>query len=557
MAVLYRQGAVLDFYRRRAARLLPAYFVTVIITVIASSFLTLPSEHDQVVTQGLFASALASNIGFWLQNSYFSKSEFNPLLHLWSLGVEFQFYLIVPAIVWLLRKRSSLLLAVGMLSLMGALLMVTISPKTAFFMMPLRLWQFLTGAGAAWYLTHNGQVRQQRPAIGAAALGLILLIVAFYRIDGQATDIISGHPGLAALIVTIATAVVLTFGLPLALVRSTMGRTLARVGDWSYSIYLAHFPVIVLVLYVPFSGSILSFSNLQQGVALAVLITVASALLYMLVERHRSWSGHMGVGAGLLIATACVSLVSSPLSRSQFDTADLNILGAFSDRAPYRCGKLVRIMSPGAALCELTRNLPADAPALLLVGDSHADAIKSSFARVAHQRGYRLLFTVSNAPIIGSPSTDQLIAEARDKGAVGVIMHFASGNAGRVFETGFHTAAAEAALDLVWFLPVPTYAETVPDLLWRARPDSPTDIQPHNGDVVSALTGHLHAASVVTHDPWSALCPDGCMIKDKEGHPFYFDASHLTLTGARQLEGVMNVILDHFMRAEKSVSAAQ
>lgn len=47
------------------------------------------------------------------------------------------------------------------------------------------------------------------------------------------------------------------------------------------------------------------------------------------------------------------------------------------------------------------------------------------------------------------------------------------------------------------------------------------------------------------------------MIKDKEGHPFYFDASHLTLTGARQLEGVMNVILDHFMRAEKSVSAAQ
>ncbi|MBL4891317.1 MAG: acyltransferase [Rhizobiaceae bacterium] len=82
MASLYQKGKPLQFYQRRAQRLLPAYFATVLVTFIMASIITLPVDNNQVVEQVRFASIFTSNIGFWLQNSYFSQAELVPLLHL-------------------------------------------------------------------------------------------------------------------------------------------------------------------------------------------------------------------------------------------------------------------------------------------------------------------------------------------------------------------------------------------------------------------------------------------------------------------------------------------
>lgn len=543
MAILYKSGHVCDFYRRRASRLLPAYFVTVVATLAASAFLTLPSEHVQVVEQGIFASVFSSNLGFWAQNSYFSKAEFNPLLHLWSLGVEIQFYLFVPLLFWLHSRSRVLLVLLALGSMTAAFMMVYISTKTAFFMMPFRVWQFLAGAGVAWYLTRSGASLFPKPWLGLTALILLFGITTVYPVDGQSAEAIFGHPGLAAFLVTLGTAGVLAFGLPEVLERSFLGVVLCKLGDWSYSIYLAHFPVIVLALYVPFSGTILTPTGWGQTLLLVSGISICSAVLYLVFDKRRIWSGNFKVTGALMCCVAVVAVVSAPVSRIGYDTGQLNILAAFGDRATYRCGKSFRIMNPNAQLCELT-GLPDTAPALVLVGNSHADSLKTSFAKIAQERGYRLFFTVSNAPVVGTHRTAQLLDQFAVIGIEGVITHFSSGSALQAHDIGFDTDVREAGFDVVWVLGVPTYEGSVPAMMWESS--EILYATPNNIAEISELEAQLRETDTTVFDPRPAFCHDGCRVMDSQMRPFYFDAGHLTLTGARELEDMMWAVVDWF-----------
>ena len=104
MARMYDPRKPGQFFRRRARRLLPAYFGTIVATLMAALVLTTPNELDQVIDQAWYAVLFSSNIGFWAANSYFDKAEFKPLLHLWSLGVEIQFYALVPLLALFVRR---------------------------------------------------------------------------------------------------------------------------------------------------------------------------------------------------------------------------------------------------------------------------------------------------------------------------------------------------------------------------------------------------------------------------------------------------------------------
>ena len=86
----------LDFYKRRLKRLLPAYFFTIIVTTFVVTIIVLPVDANQRFSRIWFDLIGSSNIAFWLENSYFDSTDFKPLLNLWSLGLEFQFYLIAP-----------------------------------------------------------------------------------------------------------------------------------------------------------------------------------------------------------------------------------------------------------------------------------------------------------------------------------------------------------------------------------------------------------------------------------------------------------------------------
>ena len=261
MALLSEKTNVLEFYRRRLYRLVPAYFVTVLITMLAVVLITLPVDANQSFNQLWFDITGLSNIGIWLKSSYFNNSYFRPLLHLWSLGVEIQFYLIAPILLPFLRIRQFLLLITLFGSLIVTLIILTISPKTSFFMMPTRLWEFLFGAYIAWYPLKV--ISESKNKILSYISFIFLIAVIFvYPLQVLIPSVYLGHPGIASIFVVIATGILISTTLKYIInYESIIGKCFAKLGDYSYSIYLTHFPIIVLLNYIPFGGTIIGSKN--------------------------------------------------------------------------------------------------------------------------------------------------------------------------------------------------------------------------------------------------------------------------------------------------------
>jgi peptidoglycan/LPS O-acetylase OafA/YrhL len=565
MALLYK-GRATDFYQRRARRILPAYYTTVVATLLVCAVATLPSEFYQVVGQALFASVFASNFGFWIQNSYFSKAEFSPLLHLWSLGVEIQFYLIVPLLFSLSNKFRLFVPVVAILSFLICVVVAAVSPKTSFFMMPLRLWEFMIGYFVALYFSNAGRIliRVKNSLLGGICF-LALLAIPFSPVNGAKPALLLGHPGLAALGVCVATGGVLTFGLPAIVEKSGIGNALELIGKYSYSIYLVHYPVIVLWLYKPFSGTILSPSTPAAVAAILALIAILSFLLYYGAERAGAKLYSAQRALVVSVSIIALSLLMPQFVLKRFSEPERKIFAAWTDRAVYRCGKLFRLLHPKSKLCELTNLIKAESGRLLLVGDSHADAIKVSFARVAAAQGYRVFFTVDNDPLSrGLNKSKELLSEAKARNIDAVFFHFSSH--ARLLEDKIDPLIAQLAAEnirAVLLMPVPHYDVHIPAALYYnlKRGDSlPTLTLATHREANKYLFDYAKskaADGLAYYDLASELCRPECRLTDQENRPLFFDKHHLTLTGAAMLEGIFTRAINELNPSSSPSPAAK
>ncbi len=552
MAILCGKDSACGFYERRARRLLPAYFVTIVAVMVAAALVTLPLENKQVIQSSIFAAGFASNIGFWLQNSYFSKAAFTPLLHLWSLGVEIQFYLIAP-ILYMLGRRWKWFLPFFLIgSLITCFLVTNISPKTSFFMMPLRVWQFLIGWLIAWHLTDEGAPKYHMRKIPIGGLSAVVLVLAlFIPLNPQATSFVNGHPGLVSVLVCIATGGILVFGFPQFIERSLLGRSLEVIGNYSYSIYLVHFPVIVLALYVPFSGTNLNPKSVGDVFLIILLIVVGSLMLHHLVEKQGRllFSKRKTVGAVLVVLLLMVPV--DYLNSSRFSPSEQKIFAAWEDRAPYRCGKIFRILNPREAFCDIADSpLDADAPTVMLVGNSHADSIKTSFARVATQAGYRTIFAVPNDPLM-SRNFDHnwLLDNAQRLDVSAVVFHYSPSVSLQEILGDLPSKLAAEGIKTHLILPVPTYSRHIPSALYFDQTSGLGVPEMNISDYYLANRDNISYAQSQSgrgfsfYDTGAVLCNPDCLIVGSSGRPFYFDNGHLTITGAEFLAGLFETVL--------------
>jgi len=270
-----------EFYFRRAKRLLPAAYVTFFITVFCAPWFLNQQELRDFAAQVVGAVTFTGNIVLWQQTGYFEGAgDLKPLLHVWSLAIEEQYYFLLPAAMLFTRPTRWLWGVLGGVLISLALCVAggLFKPVATFYLLPTRAWELLFGSvGALWVLqpkfdTHRiviGLVRLLfRPAL------LCLLVLPFLPTVGV-------HPGLNALLVCMATLIVILQKSPW-LNAAWPTRTLAAVGDFSYSLYLVHWPIIAFMKNA-WVGDGTDLSLDLRLLALALSLGVAY-LLYRTVE---------------------------------------------------------------------------------------------------------------------------------------------------------------------------------------------------------------------------------------------------------------------------------
>jgi len=553
MAVLYNPNKKLEFFKRRALRLLPAYFVVTILMILVSILVVTPNEYNQIFEQSIYADLFASNIGYWMKNSYFSKSEFNLLLHLWSLGVEIQFYLILPILVYFFLKHSSFLWLITISSMSACLVIVEVSPKTSFFMTPFRLWEFLIGYGVAKYFSNNGNIQSTiKKQIVGSVFFFIILAIPLFKVDGQTLSILAGHPALYALLITVSTGFVLAYGLLTHIEKSLIANFFETIGKYSYSIYLVHFPVIMLYLYHPFSGTNLQVDGSTDLVILFFIITGLSIASYHLIEVRLTNNRRIFV---ILFAMPIAIITTSTLGRDiqklRYSDAEFKTFNAFRDRSTYRCGKMFRVLNPGSITCEIKRINTSKDGGVLLVGNSHADSIKSVFADVAESRGLKLYFLVPNNPLMSGShiSVNRVIIEAKQHNVRHIVLHYSLNAISASVIAALAKKAGENDIDVSFIMPVPVWGKHIPKSLWENLKDNkPLPIQTKKDylDATNALRESLKGLKLenfMYYEVYGYFCNDECIVVSADGRPLYFDYGHLTLTGSSRLSELFNIVL--------------
>jgi peptidoglycan/LPS O-acetylase OafA/YrhL len=268
--------SIIEFYERRARRILPALFFVLTTCLIPAWFWLLPHDYKSF-SQSLVAVCLfASNILFWKTSNYFSGSaEMKPLLHTWSLAVEEQFYIFFPLLLmllWKLRKQSvtTALAAVGAASLLAASYGSANNPTSAFYLLPTRGWELVIGALLARQLNKGKLTQQPKWVNELTSLGGFLLLSYSILFFDKNTP----TPSFLTLIPTVGAALIIYGSTHETLVGRLLGsRPFVSIGLISYSAYLWHQPI--------FSFARHQSINKPSGFVFALLIFTTFAAAYL------------------------------------------------------------------------------------------------------------------------------------------------------------------------------------------------------------------------------------------------------------------------------------
>ena len=392
--------SVSGFYVRRLRRLGPALLTVLLACLGFAAWLAFPKDALEIGKHVMGGAASVSNLVLWREAGYFDQSsEFKPLLHLWSLGIEEQFYLLWPLLALALaRARRHALLAcalAGLASFALNIAFVDAKPKGTFFLPPTRFWELLMGVTlACWERSTTGGPLLSRLAGSApwrdafALSGAVLLVAPVWLLDGTAR-----FPGWWALLPTLGTVLVIVVGPSAWLNRVVLvNPVLAFYGRISYALYLWHWPLLTFpkLLDIPL--------DIYTHTLVVCASVILATLTYYKVERPIRFGSLAGeaprIVAGALLAVAALGYAvfasDGLLYRYPEQVRAIAQVQVHTDYEAYRVQRCFLRSEQGPA--DFAPECVDVRPGrhLALWGDSHAAALFPGLEREAPAWGLRL-----------------------------------------------------------------------------------------------------------------------------------------------------------------------
>ena len=596
------------FYARRVKRLLPAAALVLVVTAAFSAVILSPLARGQAGSDITSAALYVSNWHFAAQQTDYLAASTNPspVLHYWSLSVEEQYYVLWPLIlvgtVWWARRKGLVaaravllaVLGVGVLSLLWSLVWTGVNPPYAFFGTMTRAWELALGGLLALTAASVARMAEgARAAVGWLGLGAVVWSMVVFTEDVP-------FPGTAALVPALGAAAVIAAGLPRPAHRAVPAYgvdpgaglllglgPMRSVGRVSYSLYLWHWPPLVLVpiaIGAPLSPA--------AGLLVVALSAVPAVLSYRYVEepfRHSSALVEfprralvlavvvtvLGAGAGLLLgrtAPSTVIDVPEPQPNGTVATVEVDPSAARTDfPGPYKdgCHSGFRDKEPEACVYGDKESTTRVA----LLGDSHAIQWFPALEPMAKQQGWALEVdtksSCSAADVLQYEKKniqrvytecpvwrEAVIQRWTDDPAIRPAVVFV---ASRDFLTvmdgdrklgplasleaqrdGLERTFARLAglgIDVVVMGDVLAPGFDMPECL-SAHPDDPLTCSFAAADAAPKLAADRAAAAeaqVPVIETTSAMCPDGTCPPVRNGVMVYRDDHHVTATYARTL----------------------
>ena len=373
------------FYASRVRRLFPALVIVLLACQVFGWFALLANEYKALGKHIAASTAFIPNFIFWSESGYFDyAADAKPLLHLWSLGIEEQFYLFWPIVIWLGLKYRVSVFKVGVAIFLGSLvlnlMMIEEAPSAAFFSPLTRMWELLSGCLLAYLVSSKppafeafnaklGSIKLIRHAI--SLLGLVLLLLGAILFD---QDML--YPGAWALVPVLGTCFIIYAGNQSWINTSVLSnRFLVWIGLISFPLYLWHWPL-------------LSFARIMEGskpdwqirAVLFALSFVLAILTYYFIERPIRFGRNLRFKTYVLIMV--MSLLSAlglaTYSQDGFKsrTTDKAIEAQLTDLKfdiPDSEGWYCQDMNHDSPRCHST----GPNPSVVVIGDSHALTIYS------------------------------------------------------------------------------------------------------------------------------------------------------------------------------------
>ena len=569
------------FYVARANRIIPALGLVCLVLMIMGWFFLLPNEYEKLGKHVSRSISFSSNLSYLKEAGYFDTASHEKwLLHTWSLSVEWQFYMLYPIMLLLLRRVFSFaalkkIVVLGFLISLGFSIYKTQSaPNAAYYLLSTRAWEMILG-GLAFLYPLSLQDRQKK---WLAITGLTLILASYVLINS-----LTPWPGYLALIPVLGSYLIIVAQQHNSLIGNNL--FLQNIGKWSYSIYLWHWPWVVFGLLFEIPHWWL------YGLPLSIL---CGFLSYRYIESYKfpagaRWSEIWSVKPlwiMILIAVLGLSIEKTQGLKWHYSEQILSVIAEAKNKNPYRCMQDEESKKQPIHECIIGNK---DQIQAIVVGDSHADAITTAVSAAYDLKQHGIVaMTRTSCPFVLNAKNNRtndtcyqenfsklkqlkkypgtpVVITARwpvylygqsdpnriSNGDNRPVMYFGDEkhmtDADRLHDFSKNltqTLCTVSATSPVWITqPIPEMQRDIPKAMSRALArNKTTDLsvdlktyQARNHEIRRIIQQAATQCGATVLDPAQTLCQHGRCIAEVNGRPLYYDSDHLSEYGNKQL----------------------